>query len=167
MLIKSILLVLPIQSYMDLQWNLTCPIICATHSISNKVTLWNVGTAEQLYCFNDLLFLYLITFLALIISLFVSSRCMHAWAEVCHLSQKSKNVCLHTSFLSRCMQHGLKNHQPRHLFKHWVNWQSQLPCLHAYWPYSNSVIFSNEYILLLSALCTYVQVKKMVSQMKQ
>ena len=44
---------------------------------------------------------------------------MHAWAEVCHLSQSSKSVL--TGFFSRCTQYWLKNHWPTRL-------SSNTPC---------------------------------------
>jgi len=46
---------------------------------------------------------------------------VHAWAEVCHLSQSSKSVFM--GFLSRCMQYWLKNHWPgsvQTLSQHWM-----------------------------------------------
>ena len=88
---------------------------------------------------------------------------MHARAEACHLSQNSKKLVF-TDFLCRCIQYGLKNHWLRHLFKHRVNVDSQGQTgLHVFMlmdHISNLAISSNNYALLLSALCVYVQVKK-------
>jgi len=74
---------------------------------------------------------------------------MHAWAEVCHLSQSSKSVF--TCFFSRRMQYWLKNNWPdQALFKHSLHTN----CI------SNSAILHNNYILLVSDLCACVHVKK-------
>jgi len=68
---------------------------------------------------------------------------MHAWAEVCHLSQSSPHRLP--------MQYWLKNHWPDLvLFKHSLHTN----CI------SNSAILRNNYILLLSDLCVCVLVKK-------
>ena len=45
----------------------------------------------------------------------------------------------------------------------WID-KTRSPCLHDW--ISNSAILSDDYILLLSVLCAYVQLKKMALQMK-
>ena len=63
---------------------------------------------------------------------------MHAWAEVCHLLQSSKSPF--TGFLCSIGW----------IFKHSLHTNS----------ISNSAIFHNNYIWLLSGLCAWVHVKK-------
>ena len=90
-----------------------------------------------------LLSLHLVTFY-LCSFFFVSSR----WAEVCHRSEKIPG------FLGTFMQYGLNNHWCRHLIKHQFNmdWQCQLSLSLCTLTNFNSVILSNAYISLLSAL---------------
>ena len=69
---------------------------------------------------------------------------MHAWAEVCHLSQSSKSAL--TDFLCsigwRIIDQAFFKHSPH------------INCI------SNSAILHNNYISLLTDLCTYIHVKK-------
>ena len=59
---------------------------------------------------------YLVNALLILFVTFFSNRWLHAWAEVCHISQSSKSVLI--GFLSRCIGLGIIDHA---LFKLWVN----------------------------------------------
>ena len=80
---------------------------------------------------------------------------MHAWAEVCPLSQSSSKSVF-TGFFSRCVQYGLKNHWPGICSSTewmWNDKAKQLPVSRHMDCISNPTNLSKDFSLLLSTLC--------------
>ena len=94
-----------------------------------------------LICYPYILFHFLLLFMSLF------QQQMHAWAEVCHLLQSSKSPL--TGFLCS-IGWRIIDQTMQAFFKHSLHTNS----------ISNSAILHNNYILLLSDLCTCIHGKK-------